>query len=197
MWVLAAHVQLKFNVMKMKHWTTTVILVVATVLASAPPGQAQLRWPDPPKKERTRARLVALVWADPRSSFFTSHEIFVAEAEVGEGEWSFIKLEFSFLPYQPRLLHSGFDYSVVHEFWAWRVKECDQTIADLTVRDWPKRRHHPLLYARDVPRVDLDQRRVPLPCYETNADEYINSTVEPIPPTAEPPEPELKERAKQ
>src|SRR4029434_1203390 len=99
--------------MKMKHWTTTAILVVATLLALAPPAEGQLRWPDPPKKEHMRARLIALVWADPRSSFYPTHEIFEADAEAGDDEWKFMILVFNFLPYQPRLLHTGFNYSIV------------------------------------------------------------------------------------
>lgn len=183
--------------MKMKRWTTTATLVVATLLGVAGPAEGQLRWPEPPKKEHMRARLIALVWADPRSSFYANHEIFVAEAETGDDEWKFIILVFNFLPYQPRLLHTGFNYSVVHEFLGWRDQECDQTLADLTVRDWPKPRREPLLYARNVPRLDLDQRRIPLPCYVTSADEYTKSSLEPIPDPElpEPPEPVLKERA--
>lgn len=189
--------RLQVNVMKMMHGIATAMLLVATVLALEQPTDGQLRWPDPPKKAPARARLIALAWADPRSSYYASHEIFVAEAEVGDDEWKFIILVFNFLPYQPRLLHTGFNYSVVHEFSAWRDQECDSTVSDLMIRDWPKPRRHPLLYARDVPRVDLDQRRIPLPCYVTSADDYTKSTLEPIAP-AEPPEPlepKLKQRA--
>jgi hypothetical protein len=56
-------------------------------------------------------------------------------------------------------------------------------------------RHEPLVYSRNVPREDLDRRRIPLPCYETNADEYIRSSVEPVGPLPEPTTPFLKERA--
>ncbi len=141
-----------------------------------------------------RVRLVAVALADyPRSSFFSSHEVFVAEREIGHEEWSLIKLVFTFLPYQPRLSESGFDYSVVHEVSAWRDSDCDQTVAQLTARSLPNR-HEPLIYSRNVPREDLDRRRIPLPCYETNADEYIQSRFEPIAPPPQPAEPVLKAR---
>ncbi|HWG39215.1 MAG TPA: hypothetical protein VN658_01605, partial [Candidatus Acidoferrales bacterium] len=71
--------------------------------------------------------------------------------------------------------------SVVHELSAWRDENCDQTVAQLTARNLPDR-HEPLIYSRNVPRVDLDRRRVPLPCYETSANEYIKSTFEPVAP---------------
>ena len=140
-----------------------------------------------------RVRLVAVALADPRSSFFSSHEVFVAETEIGHEEWSLIKLVFTFLPYQPRLLDTGFDYSVVHEFSAQRDPDCDETVAQLTARSQPAR-HEPLIYAPHVPREDLDRRHIPLPCYETTADQYSKSSFEPIAPPPEPPTPVLKQR---
>ena len=137
-------------------------------------------------------RLVAVAFADhPRSSFFSSHEVFVAETEIAHEEWSLIKLVFTFLPYQERLSESGFDYSVVHEVSAWRDQHCDQTVDQLTERSQPNR-HEPLIYSRNVPRADLDGRNIPLPCYETNADDYIRSTFEPVTPPTKPHGPILR-----
>ena len=140
-----------------------------------------------------RVRLVAVALADhPRSSYVPSHEVFFAETEFGTEEWNrLIKLVFTFLPYQPRLSETGFDYSVVHEFSAWRDPGCDETVAQLTARSQPER-HEPLIYSRNVPREDLDRRRMPLPCYETNADDYIKSSVEPITPPTKPHGPVLR-----
>jgi hypothetical protein len=165
-----------------------------------------LHWPDPPKKMHMRVRLVAVALALPRSSFFSNLEVLVAENEVGVEEFSPIKLVFTYLPYQPRLSESGFDYSVVHEVSAWRNPDCDETVAQLTTRSLPDR-HEPLIYSRNVPREDLEVRHLPLPCYETKADDYIKSSLEPIPPppaalvsvvrrnlTREPPEPVLRVR---
>jgi Rap1a immunity proteins len=165
-----------------------------------------LHWPDPPKKERLRVRLVAVALALPRSSFFSNLEVLVAEKEIGDEEFSLIKLVFTYLPYQPRLSESGFDYSVVHEVSAWRNPDCDETVAQLTTRSMPDR-HEPMIYSRNVRREDLDLRHIPLPCYETKADDYIKSSLEPLPPppaalesvvrrklTREPPEPVLQVR---
>lgn len=180
---------------RMKNWTKVLLfLAVTCVGGSGRQAEAQLRWSYPPKKATIRVRLVAVALADhPRSSFFSSHEVFVAETEIASEEWSLIKLVFSFLPYQPRLSESGFDYSVVHQVSAWRDEDCDQTVAQLTARSVPDR-HEPLVYSRNAPRRDLDLRQIPLPCYETNADDYIKSSFEPVGPAPEPPKPVLRER---
>jgi Rap1a immunity proteins len=158
-----------------------------TPCIGGPGRQAEgLRWPAPPSKTQMRVRVVAVALAEPRSSFFSSHEVLIAETEIGDEEWSLIKLVFTYLPYQPRLSESGFDYSVVHELLAWRNTDCDETVAELTARSLPER-HEPLIYSRHVPRVDLDRRRIPLPCYEARADDYMKSSLEPIPQLPKPP----------
>jgi hypothetical protein len=177
----------------MKRWTATLLLLAICLGGTEKAYEAQLRWPDPPKKASMRVRLVAVALADPRSTFFSSHEVFIAEKEITHEEWGLIKLVYTFLPYQPRLLESGFDYSVVHELSAARDPECDETVSQLTARDLP-RRHQPLIYAPHVPREDLDRRHIPLPCYETNADEYSRSTLQPARPE---PQPTLKARTQQ
>ena len=179
---------------RMKNWTTALLFLAATCIGG--PGrqaEGQLRWSYPPRKSAIRVRLVAIAISLPRSSFFKSSEVFVAETEIGHEEWSLIKLVFTFLPYEPRLSESGFDYSVVHEVSAWRDQNCDQTIAQLTARSLPNR-HEPLLYSRNVPREDLDRRHSPLPCYETSAYEYIKSSFEPITPPPNPHGPVLEVR---
>lgn len=176
----------------MAKWITALLFLAATCIGGqGGRAEGQLHW-DPPKEARIRIRLVAAALILPRSTFFSSEEVFVAETEVGHEEWSLIKLVFSFLPYQPRLSESGFDYSVVHEISARRDPECDETVVQLTARSQPSR-HEPLLYSRNAPRQDLDRRHIPLPCYETNADAYIGSTFEPMNAPA-PPNPVLKSR---
>lgn len=171
---------------KMKNWTTALLFLAATCIGgSGRLAEGQLRWAYPPKKAPMRLRLVALAISLPRSSFFKSYEVFVAETEIAHDEWSPIKLVFYFLPYEPRLSESGFDYSVVHEVSASRDENCDQTVEQLTARNQPDR-HEPLIYSRNVPREDLDRRITPLPCYETSAYEYIKSSVEPISPPPKP-----------
>src|ERR1700742_1470300 len=181
----------------MKIWTTTLVFL-AVIFSGVPGRQAkgQLLSQYPPKTAHIRIRLIGVAYADhPRSSFFSSHEVFVAETEVSHDEWSLIKLVFSFLPYQSRLLESGFDYSMVHEVSAWRDPDCDQTITQLTTREQPKRQD-PLVYSRNLPKDYLEiRKRSPLACYETSADQYVKASFEPIAPAAPPPEPVLKTRA--
>jgi len=159
----------------------TAALVFLAAICSAGPGRqakGQLLSQYPPKTARMRLRLVGVAYADhPRSSFFSSQEVFVAETEIGREEWSLIKLVFTFLPYQERLSESGFDYSVVHEVSAWRDLDCDQTIEQLTARELPKR-HEPLIYARNVPRPDLEIRKVsPLACYSAATNTAAGSCI--------------------
>lgn len=157
-----------------------------TCIDGAPRKETEgLHWPGPPQKVHMRVRLVAVALALPRSSYFSNYEVLVAEKEIGEEEFSLIKLVFTYLPYQPPLEESGFDYSLVHEISAWRNPDCDQTVADLTRRSLPDR-HVPMIYSRNAPREDLDLRRIPLPCYETRADDYIKSSLEPLGPLPDP-----------
>ena len=178
---------------RMKNWTRVALfLAAACISGSGRHAEGQLRWSYPPKKAPIRVRLVAVALADhPRSSYFSSHEVFVAEREITHEEWGLIKLVFTFLQYQPRLSESGFDYSVVHEVSAWRDPDCDETLEQLTSRRQPDR-HEPLIYSANVPRKDLDRKHIPLRCYETNADDYIKASFEPVAP---PPKPVLKSRA--
>jgi hypothetical protein len=180
---------------RMKNWTTVLFFLAAICIGgSGRQAEGQLRWSYPPKKAPMRVRLVAIAVSLPRSSFFQSAEVFVAETEISHEEWGLIKLVFTFLPYEPRLSESGFDYSVVHEVSAWRDQNCDETIEHLTARSQPDR-HEPLIYSRNVPREDLDRRRMPLRCYETSAYEYIKSSFEPVAPPPKP-QPVLKVRPK-
>jgi hypothetical protein len=186
----------------MKTWTIALIFLAAICIGgSGRKAEGQLLSNYPPKAERIRVRLVGVAYADhPRSSFTSNREVFVAETEVSRDEWSLIKLVFAFLPYQERLSESGFDYSVVHEVLASRNLDCDQTIAQLTAREQPKR-HEPLVYSRNIPKDYQEiRKRSPLACYETSADQYVKATSEPVAPAPgapdeKAPEPVLKSRS--
>jgi hypothetical protein len=176
----------------MKFWILALMFLATTcVIGENERAEAQLRWATS-KKEPLHVRLVALALADPRSSFFTTREVFVAEKEVGHEEWSLIKLVYTFLPYQPRLSEAGLDYSLVHEISALRDTGCDETLAQITSRG-PDQPQAALKYATDSPTRDLERRRTPLPCYETTADDYSKADHEPI-PSPPPPSPSLSRR---
>src|ERR1700756_3545629 len=92
-----------------------VVFFASTAVLCGPEAvHGQLRW-QPPKLESMRLRLVALAWNHPRSSFFGSEEVFIAEKQLTKDESRLVKLVFGFLPYQPRLSDYGMDYSVTHE----------------------------------------------------------------------------------
>ena len=69
-------------------------------------ASAELHWQNQ-KKEHLRIRLVALAIAYPRSGYFPSQEVFVAEQQIEKDETRLVKLVYNFLPYQPRLSEYG------------------------------------------------------------------------------------------
>jgi len=165
-----------------KRWLARIavgILLSTLPVAFQPePAQGSLHWPES-RKEQIRVRLVALAWSHPRSSFFANEEIFVAEKELTPGELRLVKLVYGFLPYQPRLSENGFDYSTLHEIQAVRDPNCDQTLRDLMLDDRDGK-EYPLHYSPDSPSVNLDRRRMPLPCYLTTADDYTKALYRPV-----------------
>src|SRR5262249_29181641 len=132
-------------------------------------------------KEFIRLRLIALAWNHPRSSFFASEEIFLAEEELTKDESRLVKLVFNFLPYQPRLSDEGLKYFSVHALWAFRDEECDETLGHLLtgeVGDWRGSKSQ-LQYSTDAPVLNLARRKSHLPCFVTSADDYGKTLDEP------------------
>jgi hypothetical protein len=167
-----------------RHWFSRMaFLVVLFVIFAAlrpQPALGSLHWPQA-RKQQIRVRLVALAWSHPRSSFFSSEEVFVAEKELTPGELRLVKLVYGFLPYQPRLSETGFDYSTVHEIRATRDPSCDETLRQMMSDDLDGKQLA-LRYSQDSPTVDLDRRRMPLPCYLTTADDYTKAIYRPVGP---------------
>jgi hypothetical protein len=164
-----------------KSWLSCCLaaLVLVAIAATLAPQHVEggLHWREA-KKGPMRVRLVALVWAHPRSSFFANQEVFIAEKEFSPGELSLVKLVYGFLPYQPRLSEYGFDYSIVHEVRAVRDPSCDETLFQMMTSD---RDGSPLnfKYSPDSPLSDLQRRHSPLPCYLTSADDYTKALHQP------------------
>jgi hypothetical protein len=165
-----------------KHLAMLVVMMTtSSLMAPETHARAQLRWPDAPKKVPLRVRMVALAISYPRSTFFSSHEVLIAERELATDEWGLIKVVYSYLPYQPKLSETGFDYSVVHDLTAARDPNCDETVAQLTSRDWPSHSTIELKYSKGADVRGLAGRRIPLPCYETSADDYAKKEEKPAP----------------
>jgi hypothetical protein len=157
----------------MARFPSVILMMAVWVLSGAEPARGNLPWPVP-QKETMRLRLVALAWNHPRSSFFASEEIFVAEKELSKGESRLVKLVYAFLPYQPRLSDEGLKYSTLHEVRTVRDPQCDETLAQIAkgqTGDWRQQRPQ-LKYSEGAPPLNLSRQKNPLPCYITNADDY-------------------------
>jgi hypothetical protein len=159
-----------------------VLLLALCTLAGRESAQAELHWPAL-KKQSVRVRLVALAWNHPRSSFFSSEEVFIAEKQLGGDESRLVKLVYGFLPYQPRLSESRFDYSDVLELQAVRDPSCDETLLQMTtgeVGDW-RQQQSGLKYSTDAPPLNLQRRKSTLPCYVTTPEDYRRAVRQPPP----------------
>jgi hypothetical protein len=144
---------------------------------------AELHW-QMGKHQELRVRLIALAEADPRSSFFSTHEIFVAAQQLDQDESRLVKLVYEFLPYQPRLSESDFDYSVVHDLRATRDPSCDQSLTQITT-DQRTHGQVALKYSADSPALNAGRHHSALPCFSTSAAEYTKAIHRPAPPEEE------------
>lgn len=173
-----------------------VVLTAVTALCGPERAHGDLNW-EPSSKELMRLRLVALAWNHPRSSFFPSAEIFVAEKQLDKNEGHLVKLIFEFLPYQPRLSEYGFDYATQHELRAAREPSCDESLAQMMTGqngDW-RQTQPQLKYSTGAPILEPDRHKNRLPCYITDAEDYRRALVDPPPPDPPvPPMPHLKTR---
>jgi hypothetical protein len=154
-------------------FSSLVLMLAVCIVGGTETARGNLPW-SMPKKESMRLRLVALAWNHPRSSFFASEEIFIAEKELTKDETRLVKLVYEFLPYQPRLSEEGLDYSTLHELRAARDPHCDETLSQITAGregDW-RQDQSQLKYSTDAPPVNPSRYRAPLPCYVTNAEDY-------------------------
>ena len=154
-------------------FSTWLLMLAVCLVGGTETARGNLPW-SMPKKESMRLRLVALAWNHPRSSFFASEEIFIAEKELTKDETRLVKLVYEFLPYQPRLSEEGLDYSTLHELRAARDPHCDETLSQITAGregDW-RQDQSQLKYSADAPPVNPSRYKAPLPCYVTNAEDY-------------------------
>lgn len=157
----------------------SLVLLAAFGIVCGLQTKGELQWQEQ-KKEPIRLRLVALAWNHPRSSFFPSEEVFIAEKELDRNETRLVKLVYEFLPYQPRLSELGMDYSIVHELRAFRDATCDESLAQIITApngDWRQQESH-LKYSTDAPALNPARHKSHLPCYVTSAEDYSHSVHE-------------------
>ncbi|HZQ70604.1 MAG TPA: hypothetical protein VFA68_18895 [Terriglobales bacterium] len=174
----------------------TIVVGAAVCLTVATPrASGELHWQNQ-KKEALKIRLIALAFSYPRSSFFPSDEVFIAEDEFEKNETRLVKLVYDFLPYQPPLSESGLDYFVVHEMSAVRDPSCDESMSHMAsemVSDPTPEGEHPMWkYSAEAPNIDVDHRNAALRCYRTSAQDYNRQVRAPI--EREPERPVLSHR---
>jgi hypothetical protein len=129
-------------------------------------ASAELHWQNQ-KKEHMRIRLVALAVAYPRSGYFSSQEVFVAEQQIEKDETRLVKLVYNFLPYQPRLSEYGMEYTTAHDIKATRDPDCDEMLIHMGPQGTVN-----FKYSEDAPKLDFTHQRFRLRCYETTAEDY-------------------------
>ena len=144
-----------------------VVLALGGCIATREQASAELHWQNT-KKESLRIHLVALAVSYPRSSVFSSQEVFVAEQEIEKNETRLVKLVYNFLPYQPRLSEFGLEYTTAHEVKAQRDPSCDEQLNEMGRNN----SYTSFKYSLDAPALDLDHRRFRLRCYQTSAEDY-------------------------
>ena len=156
-------------------------LLALALFVKAPAARAELHW-EADQREQLRVRIVALATSYPRSSVFTTDEVFIAEMQISHDESRLVKLIYVFLPYQPRLSDYGLDYSLVHELTALRDPSCDESLHQLmTVQksDGSVERND-LKYSTDSPVLDVKHERGILHCYRTTPEEYAKAVHDPV-----------------
>jgi hypothetical protein len=159
-------------------WLLNIAFVTAVSFGFGPrPAQGGLHWRSE-KTEELKVRLVAVLQHYPRSSFFANQEVFLAEQQFTADESRLIKLVYGFLPYQPPLSETGFDYAVVHEIKAARAEICDETISSVESTNDPEGQVR-MQYSPGSPGVGRSRHRNPIPCYVTSADGYEKAVRDP------------------
>jgi hypothetical protein len=178
------------------NFSTLILLVVACTVGGHETALGQLHWPGgSPRQQRIRLRVVGRVMALPRTSFFASHEVFVAEKALNREEGTLIKLVYEFLPYQPSLSEIGMDYSTIYDVRATRDPQCDESLTDMMSSRDPK---HDRIdsagfkYATDAPELAIPRHRSSLPCYESSAEDFGRAERAPLHTDNPEPMPRLK-----
>jgi hypothetical protein len=114
--------------------------------------------------------LVGLALTLPTSSYFSNHEVFIAEDRRSHSESRLIKLVYEYLPYQSRLSDYGPNYPAVDKLRVVRDPGCDETLVRVVSSS-----NVPGLPLTGRLREDLkssERQRSTLECYRTTADDY-------------------------
>jgi hypothetical protein len=121
-----------------------------------------------PVFQDAQVKVISLAWAPPRSSYFSSFEVFIAQKWVSKDKTEMIKLVYVFLPYQRRLSEYGVENPKIRRLRVTRDPSCDESLMQLA---WPEGGGRPASDGANSGSSNAEDRNL-LPCYRTTADEY-------------------------
>jgi hypothetical protein len=124
-----------------------------------------------PIYQDVQLRVISLVWAPPRSSYFSNFEVFIAEKWLNKEETQFIKLVYVFLPYQRPLSEYSLDALKIRRLRVTRDSTCDEGLMEMM---WPEGENGPTASqpSGEPLASSSTDRKDALPCYRTTADDY-------------------------
>lgn len=122
-----------------------------------------------PGFQDVQLRVISLAWAPPRSSFFSSFEVFIAEKRLRKDKLQLIKLVYVFLPYQQRLSEYTSGDLNVRKLRVTRDPSCDESLIQMT---WPEGENGKAAQKPGDAPATSSNRNDLLPCYRTTADDY-------------------------
>jgi hypothetical protein len=124
----------------------------------------------PTNTKELSVNVVGLALTLPTSSYFSNHEVFIAEDRRGRSESRLIKLVYEYLPYQSRLSDYGPNYPAVDKLRVERDPGCDETLVKVVSSS-----NVPGLPVAGRLKEDLkysERQESTLECYRTTADDY-------------------------
>ena len=151
---------------------TSAALVSAALPPNVPPPA---RWVDDSEETFTGSKemsvnFIGLALALPASSYFSSHEVFIAEGRFSRDQSRLIKLVYEYLPYQSPLSDYGPNYPALDRLRVTRDPSCDEklarAVAAVDLPGWRRPdRVQQALKSSGRPESTLE-------CYRTTADDY-------------------------
>ncbi|MBV8891236.1 MAG: GAF domain-containing protein [Acidobacteria bacterium] len=105
----------------------------------------------------------------PRSSYFSSSEVFIAEERLSRTQMRLIKLIYEYLPYQKPLSDYGPNYPALEKLRVTRDPNCDEALIDVIASA-----HTAGMPSQRLQREpnSLGQGQSTLACFRTTADDY-------------------------
>ena len=123
----------------------------------------------PAQTKEVSVNFVGLALSLPSSSYFASHEVFIAE-ERTRSQSRLIKLVYEFLPYQERLSDYGPDYPDVDKLRVTRDPSCDESLPQVMTA--MTKSSHAVTDRLQQHLSGVNVQAGKLECYRTTADDY-------------------------